>query len=723
MRQSASLRYNAEYLGIYNSIYDLVNYKTKYQYNAVSASELKETINTSDKLRFDFQTFNTVAGLALTLTNKAINHSKKLYQTEVVCNEKVVTTNGDSIPALFGQIYKGIDGKLRLLLTNKSSTRVRLHLNKLSNGTNENPTYIHHQLTSIDYSKQNSGIPTDLEIQTYEKSDELIIQGYSINLIEWGEYETELVEPVFVGKPTEFIGKNKLRIDWKNEPHITTYEVGYIKGENMSFNEEDVTWSNVEGNSIVFENLLENNNYTFWVRAVDGDHKGTISKALFISTFVSKPTYIDVVNPKDGALQIKWRYADNASGYKVSLYNANKEEIRTLDIKENLGCEINNLINDITYYVSVLSYNYYGESKASELKEVKACKIQPLAPHNVVAKKGLSSKDVIIDWIPSWVPSCFETFENGDSQWEKQAGNWQLVKDNNDPMPSTCFVSAAEGKNMAILKSHKVMNSHINMWFKVTNLSGTITLLARYIDSNNYYGLDVNNVKKEVEVYKYVNGNRLSLNKHSIGSLTKNKFYLISFSVYGSEINYFFDSVLGVETIIESNPLLGIGNVGISTSNQETFFDKIDVKSDLENEKYTIYASENLQNNFVPIASMVEGNTCRFSNEKGYQYYKIESHFEGKNSTNMSNIATLKTDVNSGNTTTTAQSNIEIRIKVDSNNIYVSNVSGLVKLFDITGRLIDQKQANNNQVVFSQIKESACYIVWDNGYSKKVIMY
>src|SRR5690606_38626249 len=110
MRLIANPQFKVEYLGLYNSIFDLINYKTKYQYDAVSAAELNEVFNTSDKSLADFQVYQTVPGLAMTLANKAINPSNRLIHTELVSDLVVEEGKGETLPAVFGQVFKGPDG-------------------------------------------------------------------------------------------------------------------------------------------------------------------------------------------------------------------------------------------------------------------------------------------------------------------------------------------------------------------------------------------------------------------------------------------------------------------------------------------------------------------------------------------------------------------------------------------------------------------------------------
>src|SRR5690606_12997181 len=141
-----------------------INYKTKYQYDAVSAAELNEVFNTSDKSLADFQVYQTVPGLAMTLANEAINPSNRLIHTELVSDLAVVAEKGETLPAVFGQVFKGPDGYLRLLLTNKSDKSVTLNIRESGKELDKNIKMEHSSLSSSDITIRNTGASRDIAI-------------------------------------------------------------------------------------------------------------------------------------------------------------------------------------------------------------------------------------------------------------------------------------------------------------------------------------------------------------------------------------------------------------------------------------------------------------------------------------------------------------------------------------------------------------------------------
>lgn len=291
---------NTKYLGFYNGIHNLVGFQKKFRYDAINAYEQGKILNTSDYPTIDFKAYFTVPGLALKLANEAINGSYAVYKTTSTGSVHVPRTKKDSIPAIYAQAYKGMDGKNYLLIVNKSAVAHNAYI-QYGQEKEQSTQYHMSYLYSNNYDKANNGGEKDLIIQQEVCTDQFVIRPYSVATVSWNQQVLKPVAPLL----RSVYGLNKgLRIKWQSVADAQGY---LIQLKSTKTNKTQVIDA---GNVLGYEISGLNNDEIYEVvivgyNPVGKSERSNIITAMPIASPPQAPHQLSI-SSKTGAHELSW---------------------------------------------------------------------------------------------------------------------------------------------------------------------------------------------------------------------------------------------------------------------------------------------------------------------------------------------------------------------------------------------------------------------------------
>lgn len=622
-RMTAVRDMSVQYLGYYNGIFNVVGYKRAYRYDAINAYEQGTVLNTSTDPAVDHEPYLTVPGLALQLANEAINASSAAWTT-TVAGDTYVPAGENDIPAIHAQAYKGVDGKNRLLITNKSDTAqqvaIRVDGTPLSGAT----ALSVRTLYSEQFGKTNNGGPTDLAIEETISANPLLVAPYSVTSVAWDAEPAPPGTPLLAGKGGTLVGPGAARLEWTDIANADGYKVGYstVSGSVYAWEEAGTA------NEYTVTALLPDRTYYLVVAAYNGQGMSEPSREIVLSTAPPSAPLAESAYSLNGGLRVKWQSSAGAAGYKLRIGTASGIYDTTIDVADRLGYEATGLSNDTAYFISVSAYNAYGESALSaELQGTPRARL-PLAPHN--AKASQQPTTAAVEWLPSWTRQTYETFENGASCWTPATGSWGLYAEDGYAVPTTvCRTVNTGGVSMAVYDGFDRNDAEIKLWYKVDSWTGQAGVVARYTDNDNYYAMIYDNDTKAVSVTKTVYGQTTELASYPANPRSAGNYYVIGFKVDGNVLSGVWEnSVKGFELV--DNELTS-GRLGLFARDQTVYFDKADIYSPTPGETYRVLRSESPDDGYAVLA---DGITDRSYTDTGLDpaqdyYYKVEASAAG----------------------------------------------------------------------------------------------
>ena len=172
---------NNDYHGLIQSVND---YET-YLLGQVAADPSYAT-NTALNPDTQFQFFTSAPGVAMEIANQVINSSEHLWPTTVTGGPVVGIAgfDGQPIPAIYAQAYRGHSGKPSLLITNKSafSEDVVIQVNGVQITDTLSLTWVSNTSPAASNTAQ---APTHVQIQTGTSSNPTRVGPYSVTSITW----------------------------------------------------------------------------------------------------------------------------------------------------------------------------------------------------------------------------------------------------------------------------------------------------------------------------------------------------------------------------------------------------------------------------------------------------------------------------------------------------------------------------------------------------------
>jgi hypothetical protein len=172
---------NSDYHGVIQSVNDFETYLL----GQVAANPNYSTDTATDP-NTQYQFYTSAPGLALEVANQAINNSTNIWTTTVSGGPTVpiLGYDGNPIPAIYAQAYKGNNGLHYLLITNKAAQTLNVGIK--ANGAALTATL---NVTSVSNSSPAAAntalLPNNVQIQTTTATSPLAIGPNSVTSVTW----------------------------------------------------------------------------------------------------------------------------------------------------------------------------------------------------------------------------------------------------------------------------------------------------------------------------------------------------------------------------------------------------------------------------------------------------------------------------------------------------------------------------------------------------------
>ena len=180
-------------------------------------------------------------------------------------------------------------------------------------------------------------------------------------------------------------------------------------------------------------------------------------------------------------------------------------------------------------------------------------------------------------------PALFWTFDT-DAEGSLPAGavvysgNWTVRSEHGSPSSPNAFCQTGSGTFPAVVLSGNTY-ADVTVQTSFRPVSGVTDRAAGIIfhiqDVKNYYILRANALENNVNIYKYVNGSRITL-KEGSAPVVSGKWQVLRVEVNGADIRGFLDGKLVVEA---NDTTFTSGKIGLWTkADSIACFDNVEVK-------------------------------------------------------------------------------------------------------------------------------------------------
>jgi len=133
-----------------------------------------------------YQFYTSAPGLAMEVINEAINNSTATWPTTVTGGPTVPIQgyDGQPIPAIYAQAYKGKGGVAYVVITNKSAATctATIEVNGTGVGATMGVIWVSNPSALVANTPQ---APTTVQIQTASSANPLTIGPYSVTVVKW----------------------------------------------------------------------------------------------------------------------------------------------------------------------------------------------------------------------------------------------------------------------------------------------------------------------------------------------------------------------------------------------------------------------------------------------------------------------------------------------------------------------------------------------------------
>jgi hypothetical protein len=628
-----------------------------YNDRVLDAYEKNQVFNTAS---VDHELYFKTAGLSNKLVNQAINNSTKRWNTAISGGTTVPTLSdmlaSSTIPALYATAYKGNynnNNKNYVLITNKSSKShdVTLQMNGTSVNASKNAYYTS---SSDPQAGNSSSSPAAIAIQTasYTGTNPVFVPPYSVMRVEWSRSDALTVPVKTRITSAETGASNSVDLKW--------WPIAGAAGYTVKYGTASGSYSNTvsAGTSTTFtvSGLSANTTYYFVVTANNASGSSAVSNEVRARTAIpAVPTAVRAFGQRGNMAQIEWQSVPYAAGYKVKYGTTSGVYTTTLDAGNRLGMNVEGLTSGTAYYFAVTAYNGKGESVNSS--QLSATPILDLAytPNNLQSAGGTSTS-VNLTWEPSYVRSFKDYFEDGiaTDTWTETKGTW-TVTDHPSAMRDTKVYKVTSTSGLAQSNTGSTSWEDYFVEAKVEvdswTANGTVSLLGRYTDDNNYYRYVYDNSDQTFKLIKSVGGTFTTLATKTLADVQATRYFepfdttnmRMIMEFVGNSIKCYIDSREIMSATDSSHPS---GKIALASNKQQAMFDKVYVWIDNMTGSagtYKLYRSSSPQSGFSVIASgltnpsytdtgLTAGNTY---------YYKVKAVKSGVESVENSNVLTV----------------------------------------------------------------------------------
>jgi len=563
------------------------------------------------------------------------------------------------VDALYATAYQGGLGggaKNYALVTNKSDLDHQITLQLA--GTTVATTVTAVSSSATDPQAANTAAnPTAITPQTttYADGSQITIPAYSIVRLEWDRTGSPAAPRTPRITSAQVTGATSVTLKWWNVPHATSYTIRYGTTSGNYPNTQTAA-----SNTGTVAGLTGGGTYYFVVTATGPG--GTTPLSNEVAVTVSAPTTpsnVTAVGRRTGVATVKWRSVPAAAGYLVRYGTSPSTLTSSVQAGNRTGVDIGGLTSGQDWYFTVEASNGAGNSSASVAVTAQPTLDLPYSPHTVRLSTPNTSTSASLAWDASLVRALLQTFEDGTaSSWTVAKGSWSVI-DHPDPNRATKVYAATStsGLNETSTGQTSWADLAIEAQVEVSAYAatGTVSLLARYNDADNYYRFVYDHGAQAFKIIKAAGGAFTTLAQiaeadalalmppFAPADLTHLR---MIFEVVGGNLAGYLNNnqILATTDITHTT-----GKVALGSNHQVAYFDKVYVWVDnmtgSSDGSYTVYRSTSPQSGYTAIAS---GLTTRqwidtTITAGHHYYYRVAAVRRGVESLGNSNILTVVT--------------------------------------------------------------------------------
>ena len=172
---------NFDYHGLIQSVNDYESYLL-----GQLAKDPNFSTNTATDPNTQFQFYTSAPGLAIEVANQAINSGNHIWPTTVTGGPfvPILGYDGQPVPAVYAQAYKGNDGKHYVLITNKSPATCTATIQ--INGVHVSGTMVLRTVSNPSAQASNTAqAPNNVQIESITASNPISLGPFSVTVASW----------------------------------------------------------------------------------------------------------------------------------------------------------------------------------------------------------------------------------------------------------------------------------------------------------------------------------------------------------------------------------------------------------------------------------------------------------------------------------------------------------------------------------------------------------
>jgi fibronectin type 3 domain-containing protein len=613
---------NVKFVGIHQLIEDSLAAATGPNDEIDSAYENGTRFDTYG---YNYGNYYRTVGYATMLVNKAINSSDKVMPTTVTGGASVDKQGGLTMPALYAQVYEGMDGKNYTIITNKSANSHDVKIYKGGGSTlvtaAKNVQYISNADPSLDNSPT---APTLIAVQSETAGDTVLVRPYSVTLVSWDNANQSSMAPQTAPRllSADPQSSSEINLTWDAVPLATGYTINY--GTAPGSYSSTYTINSGSTTTHTLTGLSSGTVYYITVSAFNSHGSSGNSNEFPAKTGIPvQPDDVTAIS-RLGSIKVTWSSSPYARGYKVKVGTSPGTYSYTIDAGNQAGYTLDSLpdgtalTNGTTYYFAVQAYNNVGGSVDSSEASAAPLAETAYAPSNVRVT-GTTTNSVTFAWDRTPYEKIFEAFQSpsGAANWTASSGTWNV-----ETRDGSMAYKATGSSTVSISTHNDSSGYHYDteaiIKFDSWASNGVVGLVARYQDDNNYYKFVYSNSDGKFKIGKKVNGTPYTIANVVHAAPTPGS--KLTFKVSYDTLEGYLDDVLVIST---TDPDLNHGKMGLYAQNQDVWFDLV-YQYLVKAASYNIYRGTSPYSGYSLLTN-VSNNTREYTDNTGSSkyYYKL----------------------------------------------------------------------------------------------------
>jgi fibronectin type 3 domain-containing protein len=626
----------------------------------LDAAERGGTVDTDS---LDHGLYLRTVGVSNVIVNEAINNSASRWDATVTGSATVDALDDAGTPstvdALYATAYQGGlggGGKNYALVTNKSNLAHQITL-QLAGATVATAVTAVSSSATDPQAANTAANPTAITAQTttYPDGTQITVPPYSVVRLEWDRSGGPAAPRTPRITSAQLADASSVTLKWWNVPHATSYTIRYGTTSGSYPNTQTAAV-----NSGTVAGLTGGATYYFVVTATGAGGTTPLSNEVAVTvTAPATPSNVTAVGRRTGVATVKWRSVAGASGYLVRYGTSPSSLTSSVQAGNRAGIDIGGLTSGQDCYFTVEAYNGAGSSAASAAVTAQPMLDLPYSPHTVRLSTPNTSTSASLAWDVALVRALLQTFEDGTaSSWTVAKGSWSVI-DHPDADRATKVYAATSTAGLNETSTGQTSWTDLAMEAQVEvsayATSGTVSLLARYSDADNYYRFVYDHGAQAFKIIRAVGGAFTTLAQISGADALAQMPPFAPVDL--THMRMIFEAVGGsLAAYVNNNQILAAtdgthttGKVALGSNHQVAYFDKVYVWVDnmtgSGDGSYTVYRSTSPQSGYTAVAS---GLTARQWTDTtitaGHRYYyRVAAVRRGVESLGSSNILTVVT--------------------------------------------------------------------------------